>query len=167
MKILYSLRHAESSPDPSLADHDRPLNERGRRAASAMADEINRRGIRPEVVLCSTARRAIETLEAFSEMFAESADIHVERELYLAGIGGLTDRMNALSPRVGSAMLIGHNPAMHEFAAALAGHGSEVARLRSKFPSGALAVLEFDQEEWDLRPGTGSLTAFVLPSDFE
>jgi len=132
-----------------------------------MGDQISSRGIRPEVVLCSTARRAVETLEAFSEMFAESADIHVERALYLAGVGELTDRVNELSARVASAMLIGHNPGMHEFATALAGEGERLERLRKKFPTGALVVLEFDQEEWDLKPGTGTLQDLVLPRDFE
>jgi phosphohistidine phosphatase len=168
MKTLYLLRHAKSSwDDPSVPDRDRRLNERGRRAASVMAGQISERGIRPEVVLCSTARRAVETLEAFSGMFAESADIHVERGLYLAGVGELTDRLNELSARVGSAMVIGHNPGMHEFGIALAREGAHLERLRSKFPTGALAVLEFDQEEWDLKPGTGRLRDFVLPRDFE
>lgn len=168
MKTLYLLRHAKSSWDnPSTPDHDRPLNERGRRAAELMGAQINSRGIRPEVVLCSTARRAVETLEAFSEMFAESADIAIERDLYLAGVGELTARVNALSARVSSVMLIAHNPGMHELASALAGGGAHVSRLKSKFPTGALAVLEFDQEEWDLQPGTGRLRDFVLPRDFE
>ena len=100
-------------------------------------------------------------------MFAETADIQVERDLYLAGVGELTDRVNELSARVGSAMVIGHNPGMHDFAVALSGGGVDLERLRSKFPTGALVVLEFDQEEWDLKPGTGRLQDFVLPRDFE
>jgi phosphohistidine phosphatase len=168
MKVLYLLRHAKSSWDaPSIPDHDRPLNDRGRRAAAVMGDQINTRGIRPEVVLCSTARRAVETLEAFSDMFAESADVHIERELYLAGVGELTDRVNELSQHVGSVMLIGHNPGMHDFAATLAGRGDQLDGLRSKFPTGALAVLEFDQEGWDLKPGTGNLREFLLPRALE
>ena len=133
-----------------------------------MADEINRRGIRPEVVLCSTARRAIETLEAFSEMFAESADIHVERELYLAGIGGLTDRMNALSPRVGSAMLIGHNPAIETLAAELAGDkGDDDARerMQAKYPTGGLTTLGFDGPWSELDWDGATLEAFVVPRE--
>jgi phosphohistidine phosphatase len=168
MKTLYLLRHAKSSWDnPTVPDHDRPLNKRGRRAAALMAEQINSRGIRPEVVLCSTARRAVETLESLGDMFAESADIHIERGLYLAGVGELTERLNELSAHVGSAMLIGHNPGMHEFGIALAGDGTSLESLRGKFPTGALAALEFDQEEWDLKPSTGRLQDFVLPRDFE
>jgi len=169
MKTLFLLRHAKSSwDDPSVPDHDRPLNDRGRRAAAVMAEQIKLRGVRPEVVLCSTARRAVETLESLGEMFAESADIHIERGLYLAGVGDLTDRVNELSARVRSIMLIGHNPGMHAFGRALAGDDdARIESLRSKFPTGALAVLEFDQEEWDLKPGMGRLQDFVLPRDFE
>jgi phosphohistidine phosphatase len=168
MKTLYLLRHAKSSwDDPSTPDHDRPLNERGRRAAALMGTQINTRGIRPEVVLCSTARRAVETLEAFSEMIAGTADIAIERDLYLAGVGKLTARLNELSERVGSVMLIGHNPGIHELASALAGDGAHVSRLQSKFPTAALAVMEFDREAWDLQPGTGRLRDFVLPRELE
>jgi len=168
MKTLYLLRHAKSSwDDPSVPDLDRPLNDRGRRAAAVMADQINNRGIRPEVVLCSTARRAVETLESLGDMFSESADIHIERGLYLAGLEDLTERVNELSAHVGSAILIGHNPGMHEFGIALAGAGARLDALRGKMPTGALAVLEFDQEGWDLKPGTGRLQDLVLPRDFE
>ena len=168
MKTLYLLRHAKSSwDDPSVPDHDRPLNDRGRRAAAIMAEQISKRGIRPEVVLCSTARRAVETLESLGDMFSESADIHIERGLYLAGLGDLTERVNELSAHVGSAMLVGHNPGMHEFGIALAGEGARLDSLLRKMPAGALAVLEFDQEGWDLKPVTGRLQDLVLPRDFE
>jgi phosphohistidine phosphatase len=64
-------------------------------------------------------------------------------------------------------MVIGHNPGMHEFAAAVAGSGPRLALLEEKFPTGALAVLEFDVEDWHLPPGTGRLRDFALPRDLE
>jgi len=168
MKTLFLLRHAKSSwDDPSLPDHDRPLNERGRRAAAHIAAYIGEHAIRPEVVLCSTARRALESLEALSGMFAGSTGIQIERDLYLASAEDLSARIGALSARVASVMVIGHNPGMHEFAAEVAGSGPRLALLEEKFPTGALAVLEFDVEDWHLPPGTGRLRDFALPRDLE
>jgi hypothetical protein len=59
MKRLYLLRHAKSSwNDPALPDHKRPFTGRGRRAAKAIGRHLSEQGIEPEMVLCSTARRA-------------------------------------------------------------------------------------------------------------
>jgi hypothetical protein len=84
MKRLYLLRHAKSSwKDTSLPDHDRPLAGRGRRAAKAIAGHLSEQGIEPELVLCSTARRARETLERIEAARATSA-VRVEDDLYAA-----------------------------------------------------------------------------------
>jgi phosphohistidine phosphatase SixA len=67
-KTLYLLRHAKSSwQDPTLADHDRPLASRGRRASSVIADHLRRQQITPTLVLCSSSTRTRETLETIGE----------------------------------------------------------------------------------------------------
>src|SRR4051812_39989914 len=114
MKRLYVLRHAKSSwDDPALADHDRPLNKRGRAAAKTIARHLRKEGIEPELVLCSTARRARETLERIEPALGRRA-VRVERELYGAGARALHERVHEVSDRIGSGMPIRHKPGLPE-----------------------------------------------------
>jgi phosphohistidine phosphatase SixA len=109
-KRLYLLRHAKSSwKQPELADHDRPLASRGRRAAKAIARHLRERQIAPELVLCSTARRARETLERIEPALATAA-VRREPQLYRASADVLFERLRTVPDDVASVMLIGHNP---------------------------------------------------------
>src|SRR5262245_41814146 len=112
MKRLYLLRHAKSSwKDVSLSDHDRPLAGRGRRASKAMARHLRDRGIEPDLVLCSTARRARETLDRIAPALGTTA-IEIEPGLYGASAHGLLERLHGVQDEIESVMLIGHNPGM-------------------------------------------------------
>jgi phosphohistidine phosphatase len=160
---LYLLRHAKSSWDePGLADHDRPLAKRGRRAAKALAGYLREQEIAPELVLCSTARRARETFERIETALGAPAVRH-ERELYGASPGGLLERLRSVPDGVASVMVIGHNPTLEELALDLARPSPARRELEAKFPTGALATLEF--------PGTwrgldeAELVTFVRPRD--
>ncbi len=163
MKRLYLLRHAKSSwSDPSLADEERPLAPRGRKAAKKMAKELRRREIRPKLVLCSSSRRTQETLELIGSSLGDPT-IEVEEGLYGAGSDGLLARMHAVSDTVGSVLVIGHNPALQDLALRLA-PGSE--RLVEKFPTGALAAFELDAENWrELGQTEARLAAYVVPRE--
>jgi phosphohistidine phosphatase len=127
---LYLLRHAKSSwEDPGLADHDRPLALRGRKAAKALGAYLREHDIEPELVLCSSAARTRETLERVG------LTGQIEDALYGAGASALLARLHEVPDAVASVMLIGHNPGMQQLAFALAG-------LDDKFPTAALATLE-------------------------
>lgn len=171
MPTLHLLRHAKSSwGEPGLADHDRPLSDRGRRAASAMAAHLRRAGVAPDLVLCSSARRTVETLAAIRHSLPRTAGIETTPELYEAGASSLLDRLRAVPPAIATLMLIGHNPGLEVLAGQLAGEGSDPeARqaLGRKFPTGALATLEFEGEWRDLAWGAARLTAFVAPRDLD
>ena len=165
MKRLYLLRHAKSSwKDSSLADHDRPLAGRGRRASKAMARHLRDEGISPDLVLCSSARRARETLDRI-ESALDSPTVVVEPELYGASGRALLDRLRRVPDSAESVMLIGHNPAMQDLALDLAPGASELAE---KFPTGALATLTFAGSTWgELDSGGAELVALVKPRDLE
>lgn len=155
-KRLILLRHAKSSwDDPGLADHDRPLAPRGRKAAALMASYLSEERIRPELVLCSTAVRARETLEGVGL----PDDVLFERDLYGASADVLLARLQRLPDPVESAMLVGHNPGMHELALMLGGTGD----VERKFPAGALATFEIGGGWGDLGPGRAELVDFVRP----
>jgi phosphohistidine phosphatase len=166
MKRLYLLRHAKSSwDDPTLADHDRPLAPRGRRASEAMAEHLRNERIAPELVLCSPSARTRQTLTAIAAGLGENADVRIEDELYAASAAALLDVLHELPEEVGSVMLIAHNPGIQDLAVSLAGSGPVVERVRSKFPTAALATLELDGSWRELAPGGVELVAFVKPKD--
>jgi phosphohistidine phosphatase len=147
---LYLLRHAKSSwDDPTLADHDRPLAARGRKAAKAIGAYLREHDIEPELVLCSSAARTRETLERVG------LTGRIEDALYGAGASALLARLHEVPDEVASVMLIGHNPGMQQLAFDLAG-------LDDKFPTAALATLACDG--WsDLQ--RAELVDYVKPKD--
>jgi phosphohistidine phosphatase len=163
---LLLLRHAKSShDDPDLADHDRPLAPRGQRAAKAIGANMRERGLAPSLVLCSSATRARQTLEGVSP--DAHAAVRVESELYEATARALLERLRRIPDEVPSAMMVGHNPAMERLALDLAARGPDLADLSRKYPTGALAVLEFEGKWGDLDADGARLVAFVKPRDLE
>src|SRR2546423_8442596 len=168
MKRLYVLRHAKSAwDDPALADHDRPLAPRGRRAAKAIGRHLRAEGVEPELVLCSSARRARETLERIEPALGRRR-VRVERELYGAGADALLERLHAVPDAVASVMLIGHNPGLEDLVLSLARPADKRDEIEAKFPTAALATLAFDGEHWaDLCPDAADLVAYVRPRDLK
>ena len=169
MKTIHLLRHAKSSWDDSaLPDHDRPLNERGRAAAPRVGAHMEEVGHLPDLVLCSTATRTRQTLDAvLSEWEAEPA-IEFQEELYLAGPGEMLDLVRSVPDTVDSVLVVSHNPGTGILAAALCGEGppERIHLMRAKFPTAGLAIIELNVNRWtDVESGCGSLKEFVRPRD--
>jgi phosphohistidine phosphatase len=157
---LLLLRHAKSSwDDPSLADHDRPLAPRGRKAAKRIGAHIRREQIPVALVLCSSASRARQTLD----LVAPPGTIRIERELYGATSAEVLERCRRVPDEVHEVMLIGHEPAIRDLAIELIGRGSELAD--RKFPTAALATLTFTGPWSTLGPDQAELAAFVTPRE--
>jgi phosphohistidine phosphatase len=164
-KRLFILRHAKSShDDPSLSDRERPLAPRGRRAAKAMSTHLLERGIRPALVLCSPATRARQTLSGLAPAL-DGSDIRIESGLYEASAHGLLARLQTIPKTVPSAMVIGHNPAIERLALDLAATGPHLADVSRKYPTGALATLEFTADWSQLDADGARLIGFVKPRD--
>ncbi|HEV7456008.1 MAG TPA: histidine phosphatase family protein [Roseococcus sp.] len=171
MRQLLLFRHAKSSwDDARLTDHARPLNTRGRKAADAMAAEMRELGLVPDVVLVSSARRTLQTLEALQPLEG-SPIIEVMDDLYLAPWPAMLDVLRRLPQTARSAMVIGHNPGLHDLALALLGPagaalGSAAAqRLAAGFPTGALAEFTLAAPWAQLGEGGGRLVRFLAPRD--
>ena len=170
VKTILLLRHAKSAwSDTRLDDHDRPLNRRGERAAQAMADHIARRAPRPDLILCSTSTRTRQTLAPLLKRLAgPPSPVSFERDLYLASEDTLLSHLQALSEDVSAVLLIAHNDGIWRLAERLAGTGPAdvMARLREKYPTGALAILRAPDGQWrDLGSHAAELLAFVRPRD--
>jgi len=168
MRTLYLLRHAKSSwSDPTLADRERPLAPRGRRDARRMAEHLVRSGVEPELVLSSPAVRTRETLERLGGALGSAVSVRYDEELYAASWTDLLERLHDVPATVASVMLIGHNPGLEDLALALASSGPELARLETKFPTGALATLTATAAWRELSEGDAVLAAFVVPKELE
>jgi len=171
MRQLLLLRHAKSSwDDPGLPDHARPLNARGRRAAQAMAQAMRELGLSPDIVLVSSARRALQTLDALRPLEAGTL-VEPMDQLYLASWPTLLSVVQGVPDTARSLMLIGHNPGLHELAlallgaAGLPGAGPDAQRLAEGYPTGALAEFTIASPWRLLESGSGRLVRFLAPRD--
>ncbi len=171
MRQLLLLRHAKSSwDDPGLSDHARPLNARGRHAAAAMAGAMRDLGLQPDLVLVSSARRTLQTLEALTP-FDDHALVEPMDALYLAPVSLLLEGLRKVPETVRSVLVIGHNPGLHELALALAGEAAApgapgaAGRLAEGFPSAALAEFTIAAPWSAVAGGSGRLVRFLSPRD--
>lgn len=169
MRQLLLLRHAKSSwDDPKLSDHARPLNLRGRAAAGAMARAMRGLGLAPDVVLVSSARRTLQTLEAL-EPWEDTPLVEPMDALYLASADEMLGVLRQASPAARCLLLLGHNPGLHELAVRLAGPGDvadpQASKLAASYPSGALAEFAVSVPWSELGQDGVRLTRFLAPSD--
>ena len=168
MRTLYVLRHAKSDwGDSSLRDFDRPLNERGWKAAKAMGRAMREREFMPDLVLVSPAARTIETLARVEEGFGDKFEVIEERSIYLAEMETLIGLVRSAPAEFGRLMIVGHNPGMHELVLSLTEGPRDLREeAASKFPTAALAEISFDVGDWaDVAPGTGQVRSFLKPRD--
>ena len=160
MKVLYILRHAKSSwDDVSLADFDRPLNDRGLKTAPFMGSFMEENGFVPEMIVSSPAKRAARTAELVAEKLGQNIPIDFDERIYDASSAELVAVISKIPKNVSSAMLVGHNPGMEGI----------VYRLTAEdvtMPTAALARIEMDIDEWnDAADGNGRLTFFGRPKE--
>jgi len=170
MHRLFVLRHAKSSWNNShLGDHERPLAPRGERAAEALAAHVATIDPPPALVLCSTARRAQDTLEPIRARLPASTSVQIEDRLYGASAPDVLDLLREVPEETRSVLVVGHNPTLEDLVNGLGREGdpSLIARVQGKFPTGALATLAFPGRWKDLGWGAATLEAFVVPAELQ
>jgi phosphohistidine phosphatase len=164
VKTLLLLRHAKSSwADPALDDHDRRLNERGRRDAPRMGDLIRVRRLSPDVIISSDAVRARLTAEAVAQTARCSGKIQLDPRLYLADPGSIVNVLRTLpDSNADTVMVVGHNPGLEDLIAKLTGEHPDM-------PTCALARIALPIVHWrDLRVSSeGTLLALWRPKDLD
>ncbi|MGH2735938.1 MAG: SixA phosphatase family protein [Actinomycetota bacterium] len=169
MPTLFVLRHAKSSwAEDDRPDHERRLAERGQKAGRRMATHIMDARIAPDVVLCSSATRARETLALVAAGFSTRPDVRIDERLYGADAAAIIALLQQeLPPEVESVLVVGHNPALQDLVVELAGEGDLRDEVAHKFPSGALATLQVGRAWAELGPGEATLDAFVKPKQLD
>jgi len=163
---LFVLRHAKSSwDDPSLADHDRPLNDRGRDSLPKLQRALDGHGDTIDVVLCSSATRTLATLDGVRSALREDVEVVVDTELYGASVETWLEHCRGLDDEVGGALLVGHNPGLEDLIVELAGSGEAEAldQLAAKVPTGALACCSFEGSWHQLAADSCHLDALLIP----
>ena len=158
---LILLRHAKSDW-PDVPDRDRPLAKRGRRDAPVIGRWLRDYGYLPEAVVCSAARRTRQTWELVAPALGGSPSVTFEPRAYAASALTLLYLVRELPLGYRAALLIGHNPGIEELASSLAGNGEHL-----RFPTAAVAVLEFPGDWADLAPGQARLLAYTTPADLK
>lgn len=160
MKELLLLRHAKSSwDDTSLADFDRPLNERGKKAAPLMGKILREKKLKPELILCSPSKRTRQTIKLFLEAAKLEIDVTFEDGIYEASVTKLIKLLQSQKSKTQSILMVGHNPGM-------AGLLTELTGEIEHFPTAALAKIDLKIENWsDITRGAGELAWILRPKE--
>jgi phosphohistidine phosphatase len=172
MKNLWILRHGKAAADgPDGDDHSRPLTGRGRRQTSQVAEHMAERRASgapvPQLVLSSSAARALMTAEPVHAALGPEVSFAVERGLYQADPDDIIDRLRLLPAATVGVMIVGHNPTFHDLALLLDSPDDTPGRtrLQSGFPTAALAQLTLDVPTWtEVVAGCGQLEELFLPT---
>ena len=166
-RMIYLLRHAKARPaDPNLRDFERPLSPDGEHALRKMRGYLEFIELRPDLVLCSSATRARQTLTGILPAIGEDVSARFDPRIYRLGERGLLNRLRQLSDELSSVMVVGHNPGIHALALRLVGGGEakDCKEIRKRFPAGALATLIWRGRHWsEIGPATCELQSLVVP----
>jgi phosphohistidine phosphatase len=172
-KTLYVLRHAKAAqpaPDAATKDIDRRLTPRGRQAAKLLADYFAAQVMPIDRVYCSTSKRTRDTYD-LTRSSLDNPAVSFRSSLYLMPGDELLPFIQAIPDAIKSAMIIGHNPGLHDavlgmISRAGRGQAKKLESLRNKFPTGGFCALSFDATSWrKVGAGMATLASFVRPRD--
>lgn len=165
-KRLVLMRHSKSSWTEEVPDHERPLSRRGGRDGRAAGRLLAERRIVPDLVLCSSALRARQTFDRTVSGGAAFGDVVYSDAVYAGGSRALTSEIRAVGDDVETLLVVGHQPALGDLVAVLAarrGDPSAWAAIDERFPTSAVAVIEFDGTWAAVEKGSGRLVAYAVP----
>ncbi len=167
MKSLLLFRHAKSDwGDPDLKDFDRPLNERGEKSAARMGRWMKENHIQPEWIVCSTAKRAQQTLQCLRKHLdiPDTLIIHEDR-IYMADVATLLDIMAQCPEDMDHIMLIGHNPTLDELLYYLCGPNVPLSAKGKLMATATLAQVSLPDDWQQLAPECGKLQQIARPGE--
>jgi phosphohistidine phosphatase len=171
MLTLSLLRHAKSSwKNPTLPDRERPLATRGTADAPLIGRAMAERGVDPELILCSSARRTVDTLALVLPELKVEPKVVYEDALYHPSPAEMLQILRAIQPGASRVMMVGHNPEIQAFALDLIGSGPKHLRdrLGEKFPTAGLVVINFNAGLWSsVDVNSGSLNLFLTPKELK
>jgi phosphohistidine phosphatase len=145
VKTLLLIRHAKSSwEDAGISDFERPLNERGKKDAPAMAERLYERGIKIDAFVTSPARRARKTAEQFAKRYKKEKDeLLLKTELYMAGDDAFNSVVEKLDDDIDCVAVFSHNPGITDFA----NHLTD-ARI-DNIPTSGIFAVSIETKKWN------------------
>ncbi|MGK2910016.1 MAG: SixA phosphatase family protein [Sphingobium sp.] len=173
MKRLTLLRHAKSGwDDPVKRDFDRPLNEKGERAAALMGRFAQDQDMSFDLLIASPAVRVVETLDHFIGGYGRDIETMWDRRIYLASSATLLDVLHGTPDGAEAILFVGHNPGLEDLVLDLVPDKGRDDVLRdeveAKLPTASLVTIEFDVDHWsEVRADTGRLISFTRPRDLD
>jgi phosphohistidine phosphatase len=170
MYRLMLFRHGKSAWPAGVEDRERPLADRGRKAAPIIGRYMADHRLVPDLVIVSPARRAQQTWALAAEALGEDVPHKDDQRIYEAAPAAILNVIRWTRRGVGTLLLVGHNPGFQDLALELIGNGDEdaLARLGKKFATAGLAVIDFDAERWrDVSARSGRLERFVTPKSIK
>ena len=164
MKTLFVMRHAKAERDSDTGrDFDRPLAKRGWRDAEAVGREMRSRGLEPDAVLASPAKRAAETVTAFASGYGK-LEPEFEPGIYNAPADRLIEIVRNAGDGAERLLIVGHNPGFQDLVLRLAGEHSD--RIVDGFPTAAIAAVKLPAGRWrDVAERSGQIVELILPRD--
>ncbi len=173
MAQLLLLRHAKSSwDDPTVPDHQRPLNALGERAARLMSGAFATLHLAPDLALISSSRRTQQTFEAL-HLSKDATEVEITDGLYLADADTILERLRLVPEGTRSVLVVGHNPGLYDAAIELVGNDPAarpeppVMRLLDGYPTASLAEFAIAVPWAELGTGRGRLVRFQRPEDYD
>lgn len=162
---LLAVRHAKSSWDHDVDDHDRPLSGRGRRDADALGRLLVEQQLAPGLVLCSTSARTRETWERAHSVGAAAAEVRLVRGMYQAWVPELVRMARETAEEVGTLLMLGHAPGIPDLVehVCVRTDSADWARLDQKYPTSGLAVITLPGPWRDLGSASADLVRFTAP----
>ena len=169
MKKLSFIRHAKSDwASPLLADHDRRLAERGQKASAIMKDFFGTSNKKFDIVLSSTALRAVETIEIIKPSIIDTEIIY-KKELYTFDDQIMLEFISKISDDLSSVLIVGHNPAIQETVLSLSEtdqNSNLLNRVENKYPTAAFCTLTSTIDKWIHAGDTMfTLQEFICPNE--
>jgi len=170
LKRLLLLRHAQALPANGGQDFDRALSPRGLEDARALGETLRQRGLIPDYILCSSAKRTQQTCkEALMKTDEHKIYSVFTKNIYNALTGDLFHMIQSLDQDPETVLMVGHNPAIYELAAMLATSGNEavLARLGNGYQPASLSVIEANINSWaELDPEKCQIVDLLDPLDY-
>jgi len=161
MKTLYLIRHAKSSwKDITLADFDRPLNKRGKKNAPFMGKLLKQKGVKPDIIISSPAKRAKDTANIIAEIIGYNKEIVFEPKIYESNLISLKNIIYSIDDTNKVAFLFGHNPCLNIFV-------EDFCAFYENIPTCGIVMLEFSCESWeDIAIDNCNLALFDYPKKY-
>lgn len=162
---LIAVRHAKSSWDHDVDDHDRPLSGRGRRDADVLGRLLLQQGLTPDLVLCSTAARTRETWDRAHAVGATTSELRLVRGIYHAWVPELVRLLRETPEQVATVLVLGHAPGVPDLVehVCIRTDSADWAQLDEKYPTSGLAVIGLPGPWRELGSASADLVSFTIP----